>query len=67
MTRPSAAVFIGVATERRISWLTLVFGLTAGLLVTLFHDRIWGLGVAFLAVSWHGSTSGGSNAAWMPW
>jgi small-conductance mechanosensitive channel len=33
-------------TERRISWLTLIFGLVAGGLVGFLHNRIWGFGVA---------------------
>ncbi|HXM96007.1 MAG TPA: ATP synthase subunit I [Candidatus Dormibacteraeota bacterium] len=38
--KPSAA------TERRISWLTLLFGLGAGLLVGLLRDPLWGAGLA---------------------
>ena len=34
------------ATERRISWLTLLFGFAAALLVALLRDRSWGLGLA---------------------
>jgi small-conductance mechanosensitive channel len=37
---------IGAATERRISWLTLTFGMVAGVLVAILRDRIWGAGVA---------------------
>jgi ATP synthase I subunit len=33
-------------TERRISWLTLLIGLIAALLVALFRDRLWGAGLA---------------------
>jgi hypothetical protein len=33
-------------TERRISRLTLLIGLTAALLVVLFRDRLWGAGLA---------------------
>jgi small-conductance mechanosensitive channel len=32
-------------TERRISWLTLLIGLVAALLVALLRDRLWGLGL----------------------
>jgi hypothetical protein len=40
-------------TERRISWLTLLFGLIAGFLVVLFRDRLWGLGLAIgAALAW---------------
>jgi hypothetical protein len=40
-------------TERRISWLTLLIGLVAALLVALFRDRLWaaGLGIGTL-LSW---------------
>ncbi len=45
---PSAAV-----TERRISWLTLLIGLAAGLLVALLRDRWWGAGLAIgAALAW---------------
>jgi small-conductance mechanosensitive channel len=46
MTDPAGIGLIGVQTERRISWLTFAFGLLAGILIALFHSRIWGLGVA---------------------
>ena len=39
-------------TERRISWLTLLIGMAAGLTVALLRNRLWGLGLvigAFLA------------------
>jgi len=40
-------------TERRISWLTLLIGLIAGLLVALLRDRLWGAGLAIGTVlSW---------------
>jgi hypothetical protein len=42
---PAAAV-----TERRISRLTLLIGLIAALLVALFRDRLWGVGLAIGAV-----------------
>jgi len=32
-------------TERRISWLTLLIGLVAGLLVAILRDPLWGVGV----------------------
>jgi small-conductance mechanosensitive channel len=32
-------------TERRISWLTLLIGLLAGLLVAILRDPVWGAGV----------------------
>ena len=35
----------GARTERRISWLTLLIGLLAGLLVALLRDPMWGAGV----------------------
>jgi len=37
-------------TERRISWLTLLIGLAAGLLVALLRDRLWGAGLGIGAV-----------------
>ena len=41
------------ATERRISWLTLLFGFAAALLVALLRDRSWGLGLAIgAALAW---------------
>ncbi len=33
-------------TERRISWLTLLIGLVAALLVAILRDRLWGAGLA---------------------
>jgi hypothetical protein len=42
---PSAAV-----TERRISWVTLLIGLVAGLSVAILRDRMWGAGLAIGAV-----------------
>jgi small-conductance mechanosensitive channel len=35
----------GARTERRISWLTLLIGLLAGLLVAVLRDPLWGAGV----------------------
>ncbi len=32
--------------ERRISWLTILIGLLAALLVALLRDRLWGAGLA---------------------
>jgi len=37
-------------TERRISWLTLLIGFLAALLVALLSNRLWGLGLAIGAV-----------------
>ena len=43
----------GAVTERRISWLTLLFGLIAALLVALLRDRLWGAGLAIgAALAW---------------
>jgi hypothetical protein len=43
----------GAVTERRISWLTLVIGLAAGLLVALLRDRLWGAGLGIgAALAW---------------
>ncbi len=40
-------------TERRISWLTLLIGLVAGLLVALLSDRLWGAGLGIgAALAW---------------
>jgi hypothetical protein len=36
---------LAAVTERRISCLTLLIGLAAGLLVALLRDRLWGLGL----------------------
>jgi hypothetical protein len=45
---PPAAV-----TERRISWLTLLIGLAAGLLVALLRERLWGVGLGIgAALAW---------------
>jgi small-conductance mechanosensitive channel len=40
----------GTRTERRISWLTLVFGGSAGLAAALSHNRVWGVGLVIGAV-----------------
>ena len=41
------------ATEGRISWLTLLFGFAAALLVAVLRDRSWGLGLAIgAALAW---------------
>ena len=37
-------------TERRISWLTLLIGFLAALLVALLSNRLWGFGLAIGAV-----------------
>jgi hypothetical protein len=42
----NAAAFPVAATERRISWLTLLIGFAAGLLVAFLRDRLWGAGLA---------------------
>jgi small-conductance mechanosensitive channel len=43
----------GAVTERRISWLTLMIGLAAGLLVALLRDRLWGAGLGIgAALAW---------------
>ena len=43
----------GAVTERRISWLTLLIGLVAGLLVALLSDRLWGAGLGIgAALAW---------------
>jgi small-conductance mechanosensitive channel len=43
----------GALTERRISWLTLLIGFVAGLLVALLRDRLWGAGLAIgAALAW---------------
>jgi small-conductance mechanosensitive channel len=48
---PNAAETVpGAATERRISWLTLLLGLFAGALVAFLRDRSWGLGLAIGAI-----------------
>jgi hypothetical protein len=48
---PKAAETVpGSATERRISWLTLLLGLVAGVLVASLRDRSWGAGLAIGAI-----------------
>lgn len=40
-------------TERRISWLTLLIGFLAALLVAVLRDRLWGAGLAIgAALAW---------------
>lgn len=40
-------------TERRISWLTLLIGFMAALLVALLRNRVWGVGLAIgAALAW---------------
>jgi ATP synthase I chain len=40
-------------TESRISWLTLLIGFVAALLVALLRDRLWGAGLAIgTALAW---------------
>jgi len=43
----------GAATERRISWLTLVLGLIPALVVALLRKPVWGIGIAIgTALAW---------------
>ncbi len=43
----------GAKTERRISWLTLLFGFAAALPVAALRDRSWGVGLAIgTALAW---------------
>jgi ATP synthase I chain len=51
---PPAAV-----TERRISWLTLLIGSLAALLVAVLRDRLWGAGLAI------GATLAWLNFRWL--
>ena len=46
MNDQADAGLLASMTERRISWLTLIFGLVSGGLVGLLYNRIWGFGVA---------------------
>jgi hypothetical protein len=46
-------------TERRISWLTLLLGFVAALLVALLRDRLWGAGLAI------GATLAWLNFRWL--
>jgi small-conductance mechanosensitive channel len=40
-------------TERRISWLTLLIGFMAALLVAVLRNRLWGVGLAIgAALAW---------------
>jgi len=50
MAPKAAEAAPGTATERRISWMTLVIGLLGGALVALLRDRLWGAGMAVGAV-----------------
>ena len=44
---------LAAVTERRISWLTLLIGLAAGILVALLRDRWWGAGLGIgAALAW---------------
>jgi small-conductance mechanosensitive channel len=49
----------GEVTERRISLLTLFIGFSAGLLVALLGDRLWGAGLAI------GATLAWLNFRWL--
>jgi hypothetical protein len=43
----------GAATERRISWLTVVLGLVSALAVALLRKPLWGIGIAIgAALAW---------------
>ena len=44
MTEVEAAA--GAATERRIAWLTLLFGFIAATILALVHQRPWAAGLA---------------------
>jgi small-conductance mechanosensitive channel len=46
MEQTGLEVSAGTLTERRISWLTLVFGGAAGLGAGLLRSRLWGVGLA---------------------
>jgi hypothetical protein len=50
---------VAAVTERRISWLTLLIGLVAGLLVALLCDRLWGAGLGI------GAALGWLNFRWL--
>jgi len=50
MASSAADAAPAAATERRISWLTLLIGLAAALLVALLRDRLWGVGLAIGSV-----------------
>src|SRR5882724_10243956 len=41
----AAEIPAGARTEQRISWLTLIIGLLAGLLIAVLRDLVWGVGV----------------------
>jgi hypothetical protein len=41
---------LAAVTERRISWLTLLIGFAAALLVALLRDHLWGAGLAIGAI-----------------
>ncbi len=50
MEQTGSALQSGKLTERRISWLTLVFGGLAGLGGGLLRGRVWGVGLVIGAV-----------------
>ncbi len=44
---------VGSQTERRISWLTLLFGFTAAALLAILHRKPWAAGLAIgTALAW---------------
>jgi hypothetical protein len=49
----------GAVTERRISRLTLLIGILAGLIVAPLHDKLWGAGLAI------GATLAWLNFRWL--
>jgi hypothetical protein len=52
-TTAKQEALIPTATERRISWLTLVLGATAALVTGYYKGRVWGVGLAFgAALAW---------------
>jgi len=53
MAASAADSSLAAVTERRISWLTLLIGSVAALLVALLRDRLWGAGLGIgAALAW---------------
>jgi len=53
MTSSVAESPLAAVTERRISWLTLLIGVVAGLSVAVLRDRLWGAGLGIgAALAW---------------